>query len=203
MEKATFKLSQRLLGRIYTTNVLKHISETLETLTQNTTFKEHANSIVTDSSLTDPQKRTQLLYLLRSVDAPLLYEFMSDELVANQFWLFHTDKLDYFDRFVQDFQRLTETISIINLVTVVPLAAPDLKSIAEDFTKTFGYKVIINHELNPALLGGVQLRIENLIFDYSLRSKFQQFQYHWLASLENLDQEIGRNQPEVGISMPD
>jgi F0F1-type ATP synthase delta subunit len=197
MEKATYKFSQRLLNRIYTSNVLKHISNALETLSQNVTFKEHANAIVSDSNLTDAQKRTQLLYLIRSVDVPLLYDFLSDELTSSQYWLFTSDKIDYFDRFVQEFQNATESIKVIHIATAIDLNASDLQTIAESFSTTFGYKIIVDHETNTAIIGGVQVRLENLIFDYSLRTKFQQFQRHWLASLDSLENAVGRNDPAL------
>jgi F0F1-type ATP synthase delta subunit len=192
MEKATFKFSQRLLNRIYTTNTLKHISDALESLSQNHTFKEHANAIVADQHLSDGQKRTQLLYLIRSVDIPLLYDFLSDELTSSQFWLFTSDKVDYFDRFVQEFQNATESVKILHLSTAIDLNMTDLKNIADNFTESFGYKVMVNQETNPAIIGGVQVRLENVVFDYSVRSKFHQFQKAWLNSLGTLEETVGR-----------
>jgi len=44
-------------------------------------------------------------------------------------------------------------------------------------------------------LGGLQIRLENLVFDYSLRTKFQQFQRHWLSSLDKIEAAVGRHQP--------
>ena len=190
MEKSTHLLAKRLLNRLDTSSALKATSENLELLTQNKTFKEHASAIVTDPHLSDSQKRTQLLYLLRSIDLPSLYDFFSDELEPNQLWLFHTDKIDYFDRFVQSFQRLTETVHLIQLATVIPLSATDLSTIAANFSKSFGYKVLIDHEVNPALIGGVQARLENLVFDYSLRSRFSQFQRQWLSSIHTLENTV-------------
>ncbi len=149
-----------------------------------------------DANLSDTQKRTQLLYLIRSVDEPLLYDFLSDELTSSQFWLFTSDRIDYFDRFVQEFQNATEAVKVIYLSTAVPLNATDLQLISENFSTSFGYKVMVEHEHNPALIGGVQARIENLIVDHSLRTKFQHFQRHWLKSLESIESAIGRNEPD-------
>jgi F0F1-type ATP synthase delta subunit len=192
MEKATYKFSQRLLNRIFTTNTLKHISDALESLSQNTTFKEHANAIVADQHLTDSQKRTQLLYLIRSIDIPLLYDFLSDELTSSQFWLFSSDKVDYFDRFVQEFQNATESIKILHLSTAIDLNMSDLKNIAEKYSESFGFKVIVNQETNNAIIGGAQVRLENVVFDCSLRSKFHQFQRAWLSSLGTIEDAVNR-----------
>lgn len=196
MEKATYKFSMRLLDRIYTTNVLKHVSDSLENISRNTTFKEHANAIVSDANLTDSQKRTQLLYLIRSVDVPLLYDFLSDELTSSQFWLFTSDKIDYFDRFVQEFQNATESVKVVHISTAIDLTSADLEKVALGFSSTFGYKIVVNHETNPAIIGGAQVRLENLVFDYSLRSRFREFQRHWLSSLDTIETAVGRHDPE-------
>jgi F0F1-type ATP synthase delta subunit len=197
MEKATSKFSQLLIERIYTTNMLKHMSDTLESLSQNKAFKQHAQAIVTDTHLTNNQKRTQLLYLIRTFDSPLLYEFLSDEMTSSHYWLFHTDKIDYFERFVKEFQSAVESVVNVQLATSVPLTAVDLENISSSFSSMLGQHVVINHEVNKAIIGGVQLRLENLVFDYSLRTKFQQFQQQWLSSLEKIDAAVGRNEPPL------
>lgn len=187
IEKGTHQIAEHLLNRIFTTTALKNVSQTLEALTQNQTFKQHASSIVSDAHLTDAQKRTQLLYLLRGQDHEVIYEFFCDELNPKHLWLFHAEKIDYFDHFVQIFQRLTETVRIIHLTTVVPLTMTDLRTIAADFSKSLGYQIIVDHEINTAILGGIQARLDNLVFDYSLRSRFREFEREWLHSLRTIE----------------
>lgn len=196
MEKATRKLSLQLLNGIYTTAILKQVSDALEDISQNTTFKQHASSIVTDENLTDNQKRTQLLYLIRGIEIPHLYEFFSDTLNKDQYWLFHSDKIDYFDKFVQDFQKSTEELKIVHLVSSISLVTSDLKGIAKSLKDNLGFKVLINHEVNRSIIGGVQVKIENYVFDYSLRHKFQQFQRQWLKSLNKVENAVGKNLPD-------
>ena len=194
MKKGTHQLSQRLLERIYTADVLKQVSEALEDTSQNTTFKDHATNIVTDPNLTDSQKQTQLLYLVRGINVPVLYEFFTDELSNHKFWLFNSDKTDYFDKFVQEFQLSTKDIKMVFLSTAIPLSFNDLRQISISFSDSLGFHVIINHEVNSAILGGVQVKLENYIYDYSLRAKFRQFQKQWLSSLETIESAVGRNQ---------
>lgn len=184
-----------LISRIFTTKTLKEVSSILEELTHNNSFKLHANAIVDDDTLTEPQKRRQLGYLLKMIEEPVLEDFFGDMLSKKQFWIFKTGKVDYFDNFVQHFQLATEDIGLVYLVTAIELTPDDLKAIANDLSRSFGYQVILKHEINSAIIGGAQLRVENLVFDFSIRSKFQQFQRAWLTSLSKTEKLIGRNQP--------
>lgn len=190
-------LAEKLLAKIYTTATLKIVSDTLEDLSQNRTFKTHANSIVNDPTLTDAQKGTQLSYVLRTIEFPLLYDFFAREIAEGQIWIFNTDKIDYLDRFVQTFQLSTEQTEIVYLTTAIKLTGANLKQIADDLSESFAAKVILNHEVNPAILGGIQMRVQNLVFDYSLKSKFSQFQTQWLGSLEKTSAAVGRDDPDA------
>ena len=189
--KGSIQLAKELIEKIYTTDTLKRISDTLEKLSQNKGFKAHTNDIINDDSLTDNQKKNQLLYIIKSVEIPTLYDFFSDQLADYSFWIFSSGQIDYFDKFVQAFQKATKDIGVIYLTTAVEISTLDLKAISNNLGKSFGYKVVINHDINTGILGGAQIRIENLIFDYSLRSKFRHFQKEWLKSISETSKSIG------------
>lgn len=195
--KSTEDLVNDLSSRLFTTKGVREISDILEELVSDKTFKRHTSAIVADTSLTDPQKRRQLSYVLKVIDNPVLIDFFDEVLAKKEFWVFSSGKVDYFDHFVQQFQMSTEELGLIYLVTAIELDPSDLKEIAIDLSKSFGYKVIIKHEVNPAILGGAQVRVENYVFDLSLRTKFQQFQRAWLLSLNKTTKMVGRNQPET------
>jgi len=189
--KGSIQLAKELIEKIYTTDTLKRISDALEKLSQNKGFKDHTNDIINDDSLTDSQKKNQLLYIIKSVEIPTLYEFFSDQLADYSFWIFSSGQIDYFDKFVQAFQKATKDVGVIYLTTAVEISAADLKAISKNLGKSFGYQVAINHDVNTGILGGAQIRIENLIFDYSLRSKFRHFQKEWLKSISDTEKSIG------------
>ncbi len=197
MEKGTQILSKKLLSKLPTTVALKSVSQSLESLAQNTSFKNHASSIVADPHLSDSQKKTQLLYLIRSVNEPVLYDFFADELSQENYWLFTFDKIDYFDKFVQTFQQATETLKVIHLVTAINLETHEIEDIGKRLAQYFGFSVVINLEVNPAIIGGLQARLDNVVFDLSLRSKFHSFEHNWVKSLESLEENVGRNQPPL------
>lgn len=194
--KSSEDLVQLLLSKVFTTKTLKDISASLEELTQDKSFRLHLKAITEDDSLTDSQRRRQLKYILRVVDNPILQDFFDEVLAKKQEWLFSRSKLDYFDKFVQHFQLATENVGLVYLVTAVELTPAELQAIALDLSQEFGYPVILKHEINSSIIGGVQVRVENLVFDYSVKTKLQQFQQAWLASLTQTEKKIGRNQAD-------
>lgn len=196
MRKGITNMATKLLDDIHEAATLKRISDTLEELTQNKGFKDHAVNIATDPNLTDNQKKTQLMYLIRSIEIPELYQFFARSFDDQQFWLFSGGRIDYFDRFVQEFQQLTEGLEVVNLQTSVSLDPVTLEKIAQDLSSSFGIKVIINHQLTEHILGGAKVKIENVVYDFSLHTRFLQFQKTWIETLEETESLIGRNIPE-------
>ncbi|MFC1653982.1 F0F1 ATP synthase subunit delta [Patescibacteria group bacterium] len=189
--KGSTQLAKELIKNIYTTETLKKISDALEKLSNNRGFKIHSNEIINDDTLTDNQKKNQLLYIIKSIEIPTLHDFFSDQLAEYSFWLFSSGQIDYFDNFVQEFQLSTEDIKIVNITTAIKLSPEDLRAIANNLTKSFGKKTVLNHEINSSILGGAQIRVENLIFDISLRSKFRHFTKEWLKSITETEKIVG------------
>lgn len=194
--KSTQELVDNLLERIHSTDVLREISDILEELSHNKSFKLHTSAIVNDNSLTQAQQKRQLSHLIQVVEEKTLLEFFEDVLSKKQFWLFSTGKMDYFDKFSRQFQMSTEDIELVYLVTAIELNHIDLEAIATDLSKSFGYKVVIKHDVNQSLIGGIQMRVENMVFDMSLKTKYSQFQRAWVSSLVKTEKQIGRHQVE-------
>jgi F0F1-type ATP synthase delta subunit len=190
-------LCDKLLNQIHSSPDLKATSLHLESLVLDRQFKTHASNIVTDSELNTTQKKRQLLYLLGTIDLPLLHDFFSDEIDAGDLWLFDNQKIDYLDEFVKKFQQSTESVHTLHLTTAAPLTPHQIRNISKDLGHEFGYHLVVDHTINPTLIGGIQVKLDNYIFDYSLRSKFQQFQREWLASLEKTTKLVGRYETEV------
>lgn len=190
--KTLDKLVHILIDNVHSSSDLKLISDTLEELAEKKSFRSHASAIASDSSLTNSQKKTQLIYLIRSLDVDLLSEFFTKELTEDRIWLFSSDKIDYFDQFVRAFQMATEEMQIVNLTTSVPLGADDVEKIAKDLGESFGAKILLSHEVNPSIVGGAQVRVGNMIYDFSLKTKFKQFEHGWLSSINETTKLTGR-----------
>jgi F-type H+-transporting ATPase subunit delta len=193
MKKGTKRLAVKLLSQIYYSQTLRLISETLDDLSLNKHFKDHAHAIVTDGSLTDSQKKTQLSFLIRSIDVPQLHTFFTHCIDHQELWLFQSGKTGSFDRFVRTFQQLTQEVDIVYLTTAVPLTDAFIKSTAKDLSRSFNRPVVINHQVDRSLIGGVKVKVDNFIFDYSLKYKFRQFQRIWLKTLSSTNTSVGRH----------
>lgn len=193
MKRQVETLSQTLLEKIHTTQTLKRVSDTLEELSQNPNFKEHTSAIVGDTSLTKIQKVTQLLHVIKGVELPLLYDFFKNNLNENSLWIFEHDQINYFDKFVQAFQMTTEDIEVLTLATAIELKPDDLIDYAKDLSETFKQKVVIHHQVKPEILGGAQVKFQNIMFDFSLHTKLQQFEREWLESLKEVDDKVDRH----------
>lgn len=188
-------LCDKLLNLIYSTPQLNEVSLHLESLALDRHFKTHANNIVADAELNPSQRKRQLIYLLGTIELPLLHDFFVDEVDSGNFWLFDNEKIDYLDEFIKKFQQATGTIHTLHLTTAIPLTLQQIRTISRDLSHEFGYKIIVDHTVNTTLIGGILVKLDNYIFDYSLRSKFQQFQREWLASLEKTSKLVGRYEP--------
>jgi F0F1-type ATP synthase delta subunit len=188
-------LADRLISEIYTVTDLKNASLALEAIALDRHFKKHATNIYNDPDLTESQKKRQLIYLLSVIENSQVHNFLSDEIEGNNTWLFDTEKIDYLDEFVKIFQQSTETVKIMHLTTAKQLSPTQLKTISKDMSKSFGVKTVLEHATNPNLISGIQVKLDNYVYDYSLRSKFQQFQREWLASLDKTTKLVGRYDP--------
>ena len=191
-ENGVDKLAADLLIQVHNTTELKKISVALETLSQSKNFKSHTRSIISDDKLTESVKKSQILELFKDLEIPLLYEFTQKVLDDKEFWLFDSEKFDYFDKFVQKFQLLTEKVTVVNLVAAVEVLPIDLTKMAQNLGDALGKQVIMHLQVDPKVMGGAKIRIGNLVFDYSIKSKFIQFQRQWISRLEKTSELVGR-----------
>ena len=185
------EMAIQLLTDIHVSKQLKEVSMILEQLSIDKNFKKQALIIASDERLSNTLKKTQMLYLFKDIDNSLVYDFFSDMFSSQNYKLFNSRQFDYFDEFVKKFQMKTEELLIVNLITAIELKQKDLIEIAIDLSDNLEQKVIIHPQTNASLMGGAQIRIGNMVFDFSLRSKFHQFQRQWLASMEKTSKLVG------------
>lgn len=186
------KLSIELINNLYTASDLKRASLVLEALAQSPAFKKKALAIVNSQDLTPNLKKQQLINLLKDINMPLVVDFFKKVIDREDFWVFDSKQFDYFDQFVQYFQLKTEDVLIVNLVTQVEVKYEDQQRMSDDLTESLKKKVLLHVQVNPKILGGAQVRVGNLVFDYSLRSKFRQFQREWLKKFKVTSDLTGR-----------
>ncbi len=187
------KLAHHLLDMINSAAELKKVSVALETLTQSKAFKSHANSIVNDEHLSDYLKINQIQILFQDIEIESFQKFFQELLEKKEFWIFSNEDFDYFDKFVRIFQMITEEVLVVNIVVAIELKPKDLIAMGQDMSKKMGKKVVIHSQVDPKIIGGAKIRIGNLVFDYSLKSKFNQFKRQWISQLSKTSEMLGRN----------
>lgn len=186
------QLAKSLITQLNTSTELRNTAHTLEKLSSNETFKQHAYDIAA-SDLTDQQKTNQLLSLVKTIEIPQLQQFFHELFSQGQFWVFASQQFDFFDEFVKSFQLEADQLAIIYMATAIDLDEQFLTHISAEFSQLLNKHAIISHQVNPDMIAGAQVRIENLIFDYSAKAKLTQFENKWIASVSEHTQRLSPN----------
>jgi len=63
--------------------------------------------------------------------------------------------------------------AVAQVYSVAPLTEDDMKSVAATFSQLTGKTIIVENIVNPGLLGGLQVRIGDRLYDGSLSGKLQ------------------------------
>jgi F-type H+-transporting ATPase subunit delta len=81
--------------------------------------------------------------------------------------------IEAIDAFTQLY-RQSQGIEIATLISTKPLALAEEKELALSLKQAFNKDIIFQHKLDPALLGGVLIKIGDLMIDGSLKSRLRQ-----------------------------
>jgi len=63
--------------------------------------------------------------------------------------------------------------------------------IAKQLSDSLERQVMLDLKVNPSIVGGAQIRVGNLVFDYTLRSKFNQFERQWINRMARTTEFVG------------
>jgi F-type H+-transporting ATPase subunit delta len=61
-------------------------------------------------------------------------------------------------------------------ITAVPLSEEEQRKVSEQFGKVTGRKIRVHNVINPAILGGIQVRIGDRLYDGSISGKLSRLQ---------------------------
>jgi F-type H+-transporting ATPase subunit delta len=100
----------------------------------------------------------------------LILNFFSLLLEKNRFHLVH-EILESYKRVV-DRER---GMGVAEIRTAVPLDGPSEKAITEQLERMAGYKIRVNKEVDPSLIGGVVVKVRNKVFDGSVKNRIEFF----------------------------
>jgi len=88
--------------------------------------------------------------------------------------LVHKDKLDIAADISRQYDRLLDNhygIQHVEVITALPLDDEDRKRISSRFEEIVGHKVIIDAQVDPAVVGGIKARIGDTLIDGSVKGK--------------------------------
>jgi len=88
--------------------------------------------------------------------------------------LVHKDKLAIAGDISQQYDRLLDTyhsVEHIQVITAVPLDDEGRERISGRFEKVTGRKVIIDAQVDPSIVGGIEARIGDTLIDGSVKGK--------------------------------
>jgi len=85
--------------------------------------------------------------------------------------------LDTFEKVIDELEEILKA----ELVSAFNLAGKDIKEIQTRLEKIFQKTVILSQKEDPALLGGIIVKVGNLVFDLSLKTKLNQIAHDALG----------------------
>ena len=176
----TAKLSRQLLAQVKTLPQFQQLSQALELLAANANLRDRLHHLASDVNLTDQERNQSLNQLISQIQIPLLRDYFLNMIAQGHWWIFQKEPLDYFDQFVSSFQRQSDEIKVVHVVLAIEI---DVAFLADFFTEMLKQQVMINYKVKPKIIGGIQIKIDNLVYDYSVRTKLRLFEKEWIKSL--------------------
>lgn len=85
-------------------------------------------------------------------------------------------------RNVLDIYRKTQGITAVTLTSAVPLSKAQEKEVVDLVTKQQDTKVELQTKVDPSLMGGIILRVEDKQYDASVRSRLKQIKKELIAN---------------------
>jgi F-type H+-transporting ATPase subunit delta len=91
---------------------------------------------------------------------------------------------DQFDEVIQEFIELVRGAGPREalITSAVPLDQQQQHAIVQELRKKYGAALVINFEVDPAILGGLIIQVGDQVLDDSVRSRLMAIQQRMLAS---------------------
>ena len=117
--------------------------------------------------------RDQRVAIIDRVVAPHGSEFLTSFLRV----LARHDRLELLPLILRESQSLHEARcgrKRVEVASAVPLSDEKLAAIAKQLSQAFSFEPIIETKTDPALLGGLVIRVDDTVYDSSLRNRMKQ-----------------------------
>lgn len=143
-----------------------HWSKTLHLLAQITRQPE-AQRLLQDPKFTPTQRADAMVALLEETLDVGDRNFIKLLAEGNRL-----NALADIARLFDEFRAESEKIKEAKVTSVVELSEDYKKELAEKLSKRFGYKIILQCHLDPNLIGGLLIHVDNTAIDNSVRGQF-------------------------------
>lgn len=121
----------------------------------------------------EKRQKIQLIQNNLTMFEPILINFLLTVIVNNRF--------QHFAQIIQDFEaiyREAHHIVIANVTTPIPLSSANQDALIEALSKKYQKQVQLNIQIDPHLISGLRVEIEQDILDNSLFQQLNQLTYH-------------------------
>jgi len=89
--------------------------------------------------------------------------------------------LGYLDEIIEAVQKKAEEEGemplIAQVITAVPLTEEEKRTLEEKLRARFGERLAFEYRVDPEILGGMIVRVGDVLIDYSLRSRFESLRH--------------------------
>jgi F-type H+-transporting ATPase subunit delta len=138
------------------------------------------DAILEDSGKSIKEKAQAVEAMLSTIRSPELATALRNCLTQGELSMF-TKK--FFLSFILKLQKDLEQIAVIRLQVAVEFKPADLHRMADLLARRLGRPVAFDLTVDKTLLGGTIIQIGSHIYDYSLRSRLNQFHDEWDQTL--------------------
>lgn len=187
--RSLFELAQEAGGQDKITEVLGELEQICELLRSDRAFREFFASPIIDKVARSQSIRQ--IFSNRITDLTLRFL-----LVLN-----NKNRLNQLESVAASFDhKLQEAYGRVevDVYTAAPLAREQLESVRERIHKAIGRDPVLHPYTEPAMLGGLKLRIGDQLIDGSVANKLRRMKRDLLASSGKLRERMGRFIEEGG-----
>jgi F-type H+-transporting ATPase subunit delta len=181
--KSLFELAQQAGGQDKITEVLGELEQICELLREDRAFREFFASPIIDKS--DRSESIKRILSNRITDLALRFLLVLNE--KNR--LNHLEAIAAsYDRMVQEAYGRVE----VDVYTAAPVGHQQLESIRERIKKALGREPVLHSYTEPAMLGGLKLRIGDQLIDGSVANKLRRMKRELQSSSGKLREKLSR-----------
>lgn len=179
--------AQALLELAAQTNQLETVGQEVRDLAKLLEFPEPLRLLLGGRRLTVDKRRQIVEQIFRGRVSDLLYRFLQVLAAKNRL-----DQLPGILRLLPQLIQQRQGVQQVDLVTATPLGDQDAAALADAIGRILGQKVLARRQVDPALVGGLKIRIGDRLLDGSVAAQLRAMRRKIIqAGQEKAKQSLG------------